>query len=476
MRLGIDVGSTTVKLVLIDEKEVELNEHDIVVCSGKTPVALAGAMGGKNTEIDENTRNIILESATFSLYNLRKTQMAHGIFTEAITRFTKGQPAYQTLAVAEACAEMLSGGFKVAEVADEYPEPVRQSVVKITTDEINGLLGTKYSTQEIVRTLENVGFVVEEGGEELKIVAPEWRTDIHIKEDIIEEVGRLNGYDNIQPILPLHATADKNRMFALKSFVRETMERFGANELLTYSFISGKLLEKAGLTPNNSYKIVNSISPELQFVRQSILPSLLDKAYVNQKLPIDKFAIYEINKVYQKEWGMDAENVPVEKMRMGLLIAERKTMGTAYYKAKYYVEELLKTVNIAVKFLPIKSQAAEALPFEEKRAAEIWAGEKLVGFVGEFKNSVRRNFKLAEYLAGAELDFDAILELATFTREVGSFEIRDKQDITITTAEPYEKVFDKVQAENPTATITPLGIYQPDNSDEKNITLHLEFR
>ena len=216
------------KLTLLDGKEVELNENDILICSGGIPVALAGAMGGLSTAIDENTRNIILESATFSLYNLRKTQMAHGIFTEAITRFTKGQPAYQTMAVAEECAEMLSDGFRVSAVADEYPHPEKEIVVKITTDEINELLGTEYDKDLIVRTLENVNFRVKARRNELEVFVPEWRTDIHIKEDIVEEVGRLLGYDNITPVLPRHATADVNKMLALKEDIRGTMKGFGA--------------------------------------------------------------------------------------------------------------------------------------------------------------------------------------------------------------------------------------------------------
>ncbi len=475
-RINVRLARTGEKLVLLDDKEIELNENDIVICSGDTPVALAGAMGGKSTAIDENTRNIILESATFSLYNLRKTQMAHGIFSEAITRFTKGQPAYQTLAVANACAGMLSSGFEIAAVADSYPEPAKESVVKITTEEINGLLGTNYSEAEIKTTLENVGFIVEGNFE---ITAPEWRTDIHIKEDIIEEVGRLNGYDNINPTLPLHGTAGKNASLALKTKVRNLMERFGANEVLTYSFVSEKLLEKANLDTKNSYKIVNSISPELQLIRQSIVPSLLDKAFVNQKIPFDKFAIYEMNKVYQKEWGMDAENVPVEKMRMGFVLAERKTQGTAYYKAKYYVEKLLEELNIAVEFKPLKSGAAEAKPFEKKRAAEIYAGEELIGFVGEFKNKVRNNFKLNEYLAGFELDFDKLIELAKPTREVNIVSEKEKRDLTVTTNITYGELIKKIETKlaekGLTAKISPISIYQPDNSDQKNISVHLEF-
>lgn len=463
------------KLVLLDGKEIELNENDIVICSGDVPVALAGAMGGASTEISEETRNIILESATFSLYNLRKTQMAHGIFSEAITRFTKGQPPYQTLEVAEECARMLTDGFRVVDMADKYDAPQADAVVKVGVDEINALLGTDYDEKLIVKTLENVGFVVKAKHGMFDIVAPVWRTDIHIKEDIIEEVGRLLGYDNITPTLPKHATADNNKMLTLKSDIRELMRSFGANEVLTYSFISERILRRAGLSADNSYKIVNSISPDLQYVRQSIVPSLLEKAQMNQKLPVDQFAIYEMNKVYRKEWGMDEENVPQEQMRMGLVLAERKTLGTPYYKAKKYVEELLKELGISASFLPVKGDDAEKLPFEPKRAAEIWASETYLGVVGEFKASVRRNFKLAEFLAGFELNLDTTLALRKKKTASENFEIKDKQDLTITTTKTYAEVFKDACAKYPDAIITPVSIYQPDNSDEKNITLHLEF-
>ena len=462
------------KLVLLDGKEVSLNENDIVICSGDAPVALAGAMGGESTMIDENTRNVILESATFSLYNLRKTQMAHGIFSEAITRFTKGQPPYQTLAVAEECAGMLADGFKVVEIADEYPESEKQNVVKITTDEINKLLGTDYNESLITKTLENVGFEIKRKRGELEILAPEWRTDIHIKEDIIEEVGRLLGYDNIQPTLPRHRTAEKNKMFELKSEIRETMRSFGANEVLTYSFVSEKLLDRAGLDVKNSYKIMNSISPELQIIRQSIVPSLLEKAYVNQKIPFDKFAIYEMNKVYRKDLGLNDEQVPVEKMQIGFVVAERKGVGAAYYKAKYYVLELLAEFNIQPKFLPIKNGTPMNLPFENKRAAEIWVQDKCVGVVGEFKNSVRRNFKLAEYLAGFEMDMDLILEFKAAKKIDTDFETREKIDETVTTKETYAETLVKISKKYPGAKITPVGIYQPEGADTKNITFHIE--
>ena len=352
--IGVRLAKKNEKLTLLDDTDLVLNENDIIITSNDMPVGLAGAKGGKSTMIDENTRNILLEVATFSLYNLRKTQMAHGVFTEAITRYTKGQPPYQTLAVAEACAGMLSDGFKVAGVADEYPNPEKQSVVKVTVDEINGLLGTNYSKDLMVNTLKNVNFEIDTKSDELIVTAPEWRTDIHIKEDIIEEVGRLLGYDNIEPVLPAHFTAEKNEMFELKKNIRGLMDKYGANELLTYSFVSGQLLEKAGLDTKSSYKIINSISPELQFVRQSLVPSLLDKAYMNEKLPVNTFLIYEMNMVYRKELGMTDEKVPVQKTSLGFVVAERKNNETAYYKAKKYAAKLFESLNISAEFVHLK--------------------------------------------------------------------------------------------------------------------------
>ena len=473
------------KLVLLDDSEVELSEDDIVICSADTPVALAGAMGGKSTEISEDTRNIIIESATFSLYNLRKTQMAHGIFSEAITRFTKGQSPYQTLAVAEACAEMLLGGFELTSIVDEYPEPVKDIVVKITTNEINLLLGTQYSAKLIEKTLSNVGFSVsltpsangkidEKSlySDVMSVAVPAWRTDIHIKENIIEEVGRLLGYDNIQHSLPLHKTASKNTMWELKKKIRGLLVRYGANEVLTYSFVSGRLLERVGQKVENSYRIINSISPELQYVRQSLLPSLLEKTYLNEKLPVSKFAIFEMNKVYCKEWGMNDESVPVERMSLALVVAERKNNETAFYKAKKYAAKVLEELNIKAEFLSIKTDRAEARLLEQQRSAEIVVDGEYIGVVGEFKNSVRNELKLAPYVAGVEFDMGQLLKYGGACREI-DLAARKKEDVTITTDKTYGETLAGLSEQYPDAIIEPGTIYQAPGQKTKNITFHI---
>jgi len=468
------------EIELLDGEQIVCNPSDILITANDVPVAMAGAMGGKNTEIDENTKNVLLESATFSLYNLRKTQMAHGIFSEAITRFTKGVPAGGTFNVLAEAIREING--RPLELRDSFPGVKPVDVVKITIDEINGLLGTDYDEKLIVKTLENVGFMVTfADSRQIIIETPFWRTDIHIKEDIIEEVGRLLGYDNIEPTLPLHATANKNAMFSLKSEIRDKFSKFGANEVLTYSFVSSNLLAKAGQDSKNSYKIVNSISPELQYVRQSIVPSLLDKTFLNEKLPVEKFAIFEMNKVYQKDLGFDQEEVPIEKNQLGFVVAERKNSETAYYKAKKYVDMLLSGYGIEVIYQPLKSSVAMAKPFEPKRSAEIRLKDNtdiLIGVVGEFKKSVQHNFKLADYLAGFEIDLELILMYRTHEHKINLTK-KERRDLTVVTKDTYAEIVErvgKILTENGTsASITPGTIYSPDGTDEKHITLHLDF-
>ena len=476
-KVGVRLAKKGEKLVLLDDTEIELIDTDIVITSNDIPVALAGAMGGKSTMIDEDTKNVIIESATFSLYNLRKTQMAHGIFSEAITRFTKGQPAYQTLSVALQCADALKQGFEISEIIDSG-YAAENNVVKITTEEINGLLGTDYSLEQIVTTLENVEFKVEVSGNTLTVTAPAWRTDIHIKEDIIEEVGRLNGYDNITPILPTHATAETNKMVATKSQIRNILSFTGANEVLTYTFVHGDLLEKVGQDVKNSYRLVNSISPDLQYLRQQIVPSLLVKAYDNLKAKHQSFALYEMNQTFSRSTGVDEDNVPIANNNLAMVVVDN-TEETKYYLAKKYVEELGKKLGIKFsfkKFVPVPKEAF----YEPKRSASIYIGDKIVGCIGEMKYSVLNKFKLPRGVAAFEISLEALTEFATLKKsapEISEYPTVSR-DITITTDKPYEEIFEKLQAKladrDLVFKIVPTSIYQADGK-APSLSFHLDF-
>ena len=468
------------KLVLLDGKEIELVEgDDIVICSNETPVALAGAMGGESTEIDENTKKVILEAATFSLFNERKMQMVHGIFSEAITRFTKGQPAYNTDCGIMRCASMLlKDESEIIAYKDVLNGQCGNDNIVITKEEINDLLGTKYTTKEIIDTLSNVGFIVEDKEEYFNVLAPIWRTDIHIKEDVIEEVGRLRGYDNIPLNLPLRpfVGADKNPMFELKRELRNILsDRLNANEVLTYSFVSKDLQEKVGEDSSNSYEIVNSISPELQCFRQSITPSLIDKMYENIRAGHKEFSLYEFNQVTNKELGLTDEKVPEIENHVALI-----STGD-FYEAKMILLEMGKMLHVDFK---LEENNVKEFPYFEKvRSAKVTVGGETVGVVGEIKGRVLRNFKVKR-ASGFELNLDEIvnvprniyadLKLSKFPFVERDMTLKVKADAAYGT---FENGIDAVLKEmnNLVYKVSPVSIYQGDDKATKNISFHISF-
>ena len=534
------------KMVLLDGREIEMSKNDILITSSGVPVALAGAMGGANTAIDGDTKRIIVESATFSLYNLRKTQMKHGIFSEAITRFTKGQPAGLTDPVVREFAREMAGELTPLALFDEYAKEDSVSVVKITTDEINRVLGTEYSYAQVEETLRNVGFVTEiscnhsnarrqgnprktsdENGagagpssraaatsslplslqmakspqksssdfpssyaekppsQTLIVTAPFWRTDIRIVEDAIEEVGRLLGYDGIVPSLPLHGTAGSDKLLELKMQVRSILAGAGANEVLTYSFVPGDLLEKVGQDVNNSYKIVNSISPDLQYVRQQLAPSLLVKAAENLKDGHGEFGLFEMNQVFLKSDGMNDEGVPVVNDNLAFCYTARD-QKSCFYEAKLYIEYLMERLGVdGVRFDRVPD---EGLPqcgafYEPKRTAKIMVADKWVGVLGEVKKSVMAALKLPEGTAVVEVGLGGLMErIGTAKKDFKMSQYPSvERDLTLAVEEKvsYEKIYgeiEKILMERKLIfEVMPLTIYRAKGAKKLKISWHLKF-
>jgi len=488
------------KLELLDGKIIELADQDIVVCAGNSrnsvPIALAGAMGGMSTEIDDSTKNILLESATFNLYNLRGTQFRHGIFSEAITRFTKGQPA-------ELCDHVIREASKqfckfanakiASDIVDNFAKKVENPEIAVKIFDVNSLLGTKITVGEMEKVLKNLGYKIEFREEktdaEMFATAPWWRTDVKIREDVIEDIGRVLGFDNIAPTLPARdfAAVEQNAELDLKANIRETLASFGANEVLTYSFISEDLLAKVGQDSRNSYKIVNSISPKLQFVRQQLTPSLLEKVYENWRAGNRDFALFELNQTFRKEKGLTEEKVPVFSDNLAFAIA-LEDQSAPFYVAKKYAENLAERLHIKFDFREV---ANNKMPmhenfFEPKRTAEIWLNDTQIGVIGELKNSVSRNLKLPENVAAFEIGLGALLENlppngASFYQPISRF-AGTSRDLTlhVSMGKAYATVESVIREiltnlpENFAWNLTPVDIFAP-NTETKNLTFHLEI-
>lgn len=491
--LGVRMAKPGEKATLLNDKSYELTEDDIVIVDGEGVVGLGGVMGGGNSEVSPETKNIVLECATFDMYAVRKTSMRHGLFTDAVTRFNKGQSSLQqahVLALLAMSVHDVAAGSQASQVFDlQTAKDTQPNNLELQADFVNDRLGSALSEDEIAGLLRSVEFEVT--GSPLRVTAPFWRTDIELPEDLVEEVGRLYGFDKLPVELPRRsiAPAAKNPVFEVKKRVREQLRRAGANEVLTYSFVHEDVLKKAGQDPTQAYQLGNALSPDLQYYRLSLTPSLLEKVHPNIKSGHDEFALFELGKGHVVG-QLDEEGLPKEFQRLALVYASKATgEGAAFYEAKSYLSNLLASFgleNEIVTYTPLSANDDDTstMYYEPKRAAKVFVGETLLGRIGEYKSTVARGFKLPERCAGFELGLEPLMKLMSNRNYVPLSRFpKVTQDISLKVAAntPYDTVFNLVKTivENNQPGecelgLEPLSIYQADDDTEhKTITLRL---
>lgn len=487
-------------LELLSGKAVTPRSEAILIATNREAIGLAGVMGGGNTEVDENTKNIILEVATFDMYSIRKTAMAHGIFTDAVTRFNKGQSPLQNDRILAKTLQMLNelAGAQQASGVFDSNDAVKTQIergyvhepVVATTPFINERLGLQLHDGEVEMLLRNVQFAVSDNR---AMTAPFWRTDIELPEDVVEEVGRLYGYDKLPFELPLRpiTPTQKNPLLEQKKAIRATLAKAGANEVLTYSFVHGNLLEKVGQDVKLAYKVGNALSPDLQYYRLSLTPSLLDKVHANIKAGYDAFSLFELNKVhYIGEMDADEPDIPNEDNHLALVIAygnKNRPSGAPYYHARKYLTQIMPDFGDSliplVEFDLSKDAWGKQLtmPYAPERSAVLVKDKHIWGVVGEFKPDVRRAFKLPIFAAGFEIHLGILGESAPGYQPLSKYP-KVEQDITLKVPETsqyqdiYKFVLAKIAEAAPAETsyqLTPLDIYQAEGSETKNITLRL---
>jgi phenylalanyl-tRNA synthetase beta chain len=265
--------------------------------------------------------------------------------------------------------------------------------------------------------------------------------------------------------------------------------RAGANEVLTYNFIHGDIMKKVGQNPDNAYRLTNSISPELQYYRQSLIPSLLQHVQPNAKAGYDHFALFELNKFHTKTLGLTDEEVPKELDGLSFVVANsKKADGAAYYEAKQYLEYIATSLGLTFVYEPLEANSDFPVtqPFEPKRSARVWdpVTRERIGVIGEFKNSVQKAFKLPAHTAGFEISPRALLKL-TSALDAGYKPLSKypgtERDICfqVNNGTTYQEVIDattKALKDSQLITaIEPVDLYQPENGDTKNITIRIKL-
>lgn len=487
------------KLELLNGKTITLTSADIVIATDTQPIALAGVMGGSQTEVDSTTKNIIIECATFNMYAIRRTSMRHGLFTDAVTRFNKGQSPFQNGVVLNKIVEHIcSNSTAKAGMRFDSGHPDAPRPLEVTSSFINARLGGSISAVEMKTLLENVEFEVTIEDDTLSIVIPFWRMDIEIPEDIVEEIGRLYDYSKLPVSLPLRAIqpVTKNDSLELKGRVRSILSAAGANEILTYSFVSGKLLRDAGQNPDEAYQLSNALSPALEYYRLSLTPSVLSKVQQNIRKGYDRIALFEISNTHQKSNGKTEENVPDELGMISLVYSVNdkkvsKHEGAAFFVAKAYLDNLGHRLGRTFVYTKIGDNIEYEVtkPFDLTRSAFVSDQETgaSIGILGEFTNDIIRNMKAPSHSAGFELSSATLTKLhaqksayVPLQKYPGS-----TQDITLTTSDTSvygeitttlkHAVDELARTHGYQTSLSTRGIYQKDPGQNKNITYQLQI-
>lgn len=405
----------------LDGQKRQLDEEMLVIADAENPVAIAGVMGGLESEVTVNTKTILLESAHFDGASIRKTSRKLGLRSEASSRFEKGVNIDGALAAVNRAVdliEQLGAGKAVPGKIDQYPMKRHETVIALRPHRVNQLLGTNIGAEEIVNILCRLHLGVTSSGDELLVKVPSYRGDLTQEVDLIEEVARIHGYDLVPTTLPQGAMGQskKNISQLLEERAKQILLACGMTEIITYSFISPKALDKIGLEAahplRNVVKIKNPLSEEQSVMRTTLLPGLLEIASRNINRRQKNLSIFESGRVF---WPKEAvAELPVEeKMLAGLVSGElSKTWNWPqvemdFYYMKGILEQLLAGLNNQqVKFVPSSSYST----FHPGRTAEVFSDGRRIGVIGEIHPDVLTNYGLEQKACAFELQIALLID------------------------------------------------------------------
>lgn len=401
-------------ITTLDGKEFKLNKENLVICDSKKPCALAGVMGGLNSEITKDTPEVLFESAKFARDSIRKTSRSLGQHSDSSSLFEKGVNEYTvTHAMSRALhlVEQLKCG-QVTSMHVDFTTPysvVTEKKMTVSINKINSLLGIKVPDKDIVRILKNLNFKVEQNDDTLNLTVPMYREDIDGWEDIAEEVIRIYGYDHIKgTFLPSAAITnggfndEQKAVNKLKSLLASK----GLYEVSTYSFYSEKdldMLHYAHDAQERKFiKILNPINEDLSIMRTTLAPSMVNVIVRNLRRLNSEGRLFELAKVYIPE-SLPIKTFPSEKQVLCLGMWGKYD----FYDLKGLIESVASYLHIDLKFTP-----CEKTFLHPGKTAKITCDEKEVGYLGMVAPTVLEELALDKQVVIAELDYDLLKMLA----------------------------------------------------------------
>jgi phenylalanyl-tRNA synthetase beta chain len=403
----------------LDEAKRTLSADHLVITNGQEPVAIAGVMGGANSEVTSDTTTVLLESAYFNGGTVRKASKDHGLRSEASARFEKGVDPNRVRAAGDRAASLMAQ-FANGEVLEGTSEvdiiTVEPAVISITLEKINRVLGTNLSVTEVTSIFDRLQFARSVEDETITVTVPTRRGDIKIEEDLIEEVARLYGYDEIPKTLPVGSTTPGklSNYQQKRRVVRHYLEGAGLYQALTYSLTSEDKVSQYAIEKKDAIRLAMPMSEDRSMLRLSIVPQLLEVLKYNSARQNDSLAVYETGAVFLSN-GNDV--LPVEQEHLAGAITglwhshswqgEKKPVD--FYVLKGILEGLFAKLDLSEKVTFVQAQFDGMHP---GRTAEIRLDGAKIGFVGQVHPTVQKDLDLKDTYV-FELSLKAVLETGT---------------------------------------------------------------
>ena len=392
------------KITTLDEQERELDENNLVIADDKKAVAIAGVMGGLNSEIEDDTTTVVFESAVFYGGSVRKTAKKVALRTESSSRFEKGLSAENALRAANRAVELielLGAGEAIDGKIDVYPTKQKINKIKFDVEKINNLLGINLSKQEMVAILEKLDIKVEED----TIINPYFRMDLEFLADIAEEIGRFYGYDKLDSTLIKADTTlgIRNKEQNIKKKVRDVLVNNGLSEIYTYGFVSPKDLEMSNIseeTVKYAITIQNPLSDEYKLMRPTTIPSMMQILATNANKKNQNVKLFDLSRNYRniKQEVQNGE-VPLQEE---ILTIGMYGEDVDFYTLKGLLENILEAISI--NHYEVEKETKNA-SYHPGRCANIAIGKDIVASFGEVHPEVLDNYMISKraYLLEANI-------------------------------------------------------------------------
>ena len=414
-KLRIKRFSEPFKFTTLDGVERNIDENTLMICNDNTPVAVAGIMGGLDSEIVEDTTTLTLESATFDAVSIRKSTVRLAHRTDASMRYEKCLDPELTVPAIARFVKLLTNidnGVKVvSSLTDEYAFKYDTVNLDFNKKFVNRYTGIEISNETIVKTLESLGFKVTLSDDDFSVIVPSWRAtkDVTMKADVIEEITRIYGYDNFEihtasaPIAPVRPDVEKTVEDKVKDIL---VKRYSLHELHSYVWQYTDEYKALGIEVEDNIKLIGAANPNIETIRKSIIPTQLCQVKYNTGYDTD-FGVFEIGRVIS---GLNNQNLCIEEKKFAItLFSKTKSVETLYFQLR----DMLAVVADDIKHLPLSFAMKEATKSYQhpRNLNAIICGDKDIGEIGIVHPSVASKIDKKASIVYAELDFSAFAKL-----------------------------------------------------------------